>query len=210
MHCHLLNKLFCCLQGQGHNEGAYNQNMFVSTISSELLIFFTTKLIFMVHNFKLECPVKKLQGQGHSNGSKLHWMFVSSISSVNDNDILGTKLGMFITDYYVEKCTVIKIHRVTNLFSPSMFRIKLNCCWDGLHKFCSWKVKMIMFLAQSMVRMVLGPSAIMGCSIFHSRVNHWPRYGFPVWPLTKRWFQLAPASQFNVCLNDYVQRSAPW
>ena len=31
-------RLVCCLQGQGHSKGLYDQNMTVSTISSELLI----------------------------------------------------------------------------------------------------------------------------------------------------------------------------
>ena len=136
-------------------------------------------------------------------------MFVSSIFSVNDNDILGTKLGMFITDYYVEKSTVIKMHRITNLFFPHpCFKLSYTVVEMVFISFVVEESRWC-FLAQSMVRMVLGPSAVMGYSIFHSRVNHWPRYGFPVWPLTKRWFQLAPVSQFSVCLNDYMQRSAP-
>ena len=55
----------------------------VSTISTELLIFFATKFNWMVHHGvfcvkKIDC----FQGQGHSKGSELYQIFMYLISSV--------------------------------------------------------------------------------------------------------------------------------
>ena len=36
--CYAENKIVCPLQGQGHSKGSYDQDMGLSTISSELLI----------------------------------------------------------------------------------------------------------------------------------------------------------------------------
>ena len=60
-----MEKLDCCVQGQGHSKGSYDGNMTLSTKFSAL----ATKLGLMIH------PVKKkkdycIQGQGHSEGSK--------------------------------------------------------------------------------------------------------------------------------------------
>ena len=52
-------------QCQDHSEGLYNQNMTISTISSELLVRLQSY-------YKPECPAEKLdycvQGQGHTDG----------------------------------------------------------------------------------------------------------------------------------------------
>ena len=45
---------FCYLQGQGHSEGSYNQNMTLLYFDS-----LATKLDLMIHRHKPECPVKK-------------------------------------------------------------------------------------------------------------------------------------------------------
>lgn len=34
-----LKRLICCLQSQGHSEGSFNQNMTVTTVSTEVLSF---------------------------------------------------------------------------------------------------------------------------------------------------------------------------
>ena len=39
-------RLICYFQGQGHSKGSYNQNMTVSTISAELLIFLLPNLVW--------------------------------------------------------------------------------------------------------------------------------------------------------------------
>ena len=40
-----VNNFVCYLQGQGHSEGLYDQNMTLSTISSELLILWQINLV---------------------------------------------------------------------------------------------------------------------------------------------------------------------
>ena len=59
-----------CLQDQGYSKGSDYENMTLSTISSELLIFLVTILGLMVHHHKPNHLVKKLdyciQSQGHS------------------------------------------------------------------------------------------------------------------------------------------------
>ena len=42
--CHA-KRLVCCFQGQGHSKGSYDQNMTVSTVSSELLILLLPNLV---------------------------------------------------------------------------------------------------------------------------------------------------------------------
>ena len=67
-------KIVCCLQGQSHSKGSYNQNMIF------YYIFWTadpslTKFGLMVHHYKLDCLVKRLdccvQGHGPSKSSKI-------------------------------------------------------------------------------------------------------------------------------------------
>ena len=43
--CHAEITMFCYLQGQGHSEGPYDQNMTLSTMSSELLILWQPNLV---------------------------------------------------------------------------------------------------------------------------------------------------------------------
>ena len=43
-------RLVCYFRGQGHRKGSYDQNRTVAAISSELLIFFATKLGLIVHD----------------------------------------------------------------------------------------------------------------------------------------------------------------
>ena len=38
-------KLIHCLQGQGHSEGLYNQNMTISVVSSKLLVSLQPNLV---------------------------------------------------------------------------------------------------------------------------------------------------------------------
>ena len=54
--CHS-EKFVCYLHGQGHNEGSYNQNISVSTVSFELLIHLQTDLVLW--NFIISWSVKK-------------------------------------------------------------------------------------------------------------------------------------------------------
>ena len=51
---HHARRLVCCLQVQGHSEGS-KSDMTVSTISTELLIFFATRFNWMVHHHKFFC-----------------------------------------------------------------------------------------------------------------------------------------------------------
>ena len=88
MHHHepdcLAKGLFCYHQGQGHNEGSYNQNTFFS-ISSELLILLQPNLVwwyFMSWNVLWKDCIAVYQSQGLSDGSKLCWLFISSVFSV--------------------------------------------------------------------------------------------------------------------------------
>ena len=68
--CHA-ERLVCLLQGQGHGEDLYKQNMTVDFISFEMLILCNS---FMVHHYKPEYLVGKFDrcvlGRGHSEGSK--------------------------------------------------------------------------------------------------------------------------------------------
>ena len=57
--CHGI-KCGCTLQGQGHSEDSYNQNMTVSIITSELMILLQPKLSLMVDHHKPTCPMKRL------------------------------------------------------------------------------------------------------------------------------------------------------
>ena len=57
--CHA-KRLVCYFQGQGHSQGSYDQNMTVSTISSELLLHLLTKLGLIVHFHKPDCLIEKL------------------------------------------------------------------------------------------------------------------------------------------------------
>ena len=66
--------LYCCPQGQGHNEGSNPLGIFVWTISSEPLNrSYILKLGMLMRHHNLECYAKSLgsylQGQGHSVGS---------------------------------------------------------------------------------------------------------------------------------------------
>ena len=79
MHHHVLKchaeRLVSYFQGQGHRKGSYDQNITISTVSSELLnLLLATKLGLIVHYHKPECLMEKLdccvQGQGHSKVSK--------------------------------------------------------------------------------------------------------------------------------------------
>ena len=74
----LFRKMIGCLQGQGHNEGFYNQNDYFCHMCW-ITNPFTTKLGFMA-DYYIHFLVKRLdccgQGQGHSEGSELHWTFV--------------------------------------------------------------------------------------------------------------------------------------
>ena len=79
--CHS-EKIVCYLHGQGHNEGSYNQNISVSTVSFELLIHLQTDLVLW--NFIISWSVKKkskkkdccVQGQGHNETLNSYLMFV--------------------------------------------------------------------------------------------------------------------------------------
>ena len=57
-----VEKLVRCLQGQGHSEGIYFQNMSVSTICSNLLIDnpFATGRELVVHHHQTECLMRKI------------------------------------------------------------------------------------------------------------------------------------------------------
>ena len=55
----LLERMACCLQGQGHSYGWYNQSMTFSYIIWTADPFATT-LGFMVHHHKVDCLVKRL------------------------------------------------------------------------------------------------------------------------------------------------------
>ena len=80
--------------------GLILSDMTVSTVSTELLIFFITKFNWMVHYHRLECFVWNLdcsfQVQDHCEGSKLYWIFMHLIPSVPMT--LVTKEGVLI--YY--------------------------------------------------------------------------------------------------------------
>ena len=52
MHHHEVSWIKVGFYRQGHSEGSYNKNMTVSTISSELLIIFGSKLSLVVHHHK--------------------------------------------------------------------------------------------------------------------------------------------------------------
>ena len=63
MSCH--KNRGCYLQGQGHSEGLYNENITVSTILCKLMIlkkedFFAKKLSLVVEHCMSKCPVKVL------------------------------------------------------------------------------------------------------------------------------------------------------
>ena len=46
-------------QCQGHNEGLYNQNMTISTMSSKLLVRLQPNSVLLVQHYKPECPAGK-------------------------------------------------------------------------------------------------------------------------------------------------------
>ena len=68
-------KIVCYLQGQSHNnKGSYDQNMSLSTVSSELLIPWQPNLLWWYIIISQSVSWKKIkkycyQGQGHSEGS---------------------------------------------------------------------------------------------------------------------------------------------
>ena len=113
LECHA-KRLVCCFQCQGHSKGSYDQNLsFVFNMAHMIRIClsqysfwtadpFATKLGFIVHYHKPECPMKKLdyylQGQGHSKISKCWWMFVQTISSESLN---------FLLPNLVKQCTIV-------------------------------------------------------------------------------------------------------
>ena len=74
----------CYFLGQGHSKGSYDQNMTVSTISSELLTSWQPNLVPKIHHYEPECFLEK-KGLLHSRSRSL-WlvkmsMFVQMISS---------------------------------------------------------------------------------------------------------------------------------
>ena len=74
MHPHV-KRFICCPQCQDHSKGSYDQNMTVSTISSELLILKKKKLGLKINHHKPECLVKKndycIQGQSTAKGQNV-------------------------------------------------------------------------------------------------------------------------------------------
>ena len=69
-----MKKLDCCLQGERHSEGSYDQNMSLSAISSQLLIPLEPNWVWWYIIISQSVLWKKkdycTQGQGHSEGSK--------------------------------------------------------------------------------------------------------------------------------------------
>ena len=55
----LPERLFCCLEGQGHSEGSYNQ-IWLFNMSFELPIPITTNLGLVAYHQKLDCLMKRL------------------------------------------------------------------------------------------------------------------------------------------------------
>ena len=84
--CHAEKKIVRYFQGGGHSEGSYDQNMTLSTLSSELLIpwqpnFFLKWYVIISQSVLGKKLDYCIQGQGHSEGSKFwclsRWYFRS-------------------------------------------------------------------------------------------------------------------------------------
>ena len=92
--------IVCCLQGQGHSIGSYNQIMTLSTISCELLILKQLNL-FWWHIIISQSVLWKnlitycIQGQGHSKGWKCQ-VFLQLVSSKPPNILLPNLVLWFI------------------------------------------------------------------------------------------------------------------
>ena len=73
-------KIVFYLQGQGHIKCSYDQNMTLSTVSSELLIPCQPNLVCWYIIISQSVLWKKkdycIQSRGHSKSSKCQWMFV--------------------------------------------------------------------------------------------------------------------------------------
>ena len=72
MDCHA-EKLIHYLQGQGHSEGFYSQNIIVSHISSKLWVCFATKLGLILQHHTPECPMEKIGLLRSRSGSHLRF-----------------------------------------------------------------------------------------------------------------------------------------
>ena len=123
-----------CLEGQGHSEGLYDQNM------TFFYVFWTadslaTKLGLMIHHHKPECLVKELdyciQGQGHNKGSKCQCL---SRWYLPNCQAFVTKLGIAM-HHHEPECHAKRFfrcfqgHTRTHVIKIWQFLLYLlNCC----------------------------------------------------------------------------------
>ena len=93
--CHA-EKLFHCVQCQGHSEGSYYQNMTISVVSSKLLVCLQPYLIYSTGVFcrKIESLCSRSRSQ---------WMFKMSVN-VCSVDIF------WITEHFVTKLGTVMQH----------------------------------------------------------------------------------------------------
>ena len=179
----------CCLWGQGHSKGSYDQNMTLSTIFSELLFTWQQKLVWWCISSNQSVLWRKKNRLLHS-GSKSQrrvkmLIFVQMISFKLPNslfpnlvlwcfiiqELIWSKYDKFYCIFWIDDFFSTKLGLIKHYHKPECYMEKLDCCVQGQgHSNTSKYQWMFIQMMFSESLNLLLPNLVWWCSIMSQSV----------------------------------------